>query len=281
MAQQFKREFHCSELLWASKVKNGLGVQEALRLLAIDDRRLVMTWVSKGPFWETERRHGGDDYLECGGDLVTDTAVGEAAYRILNDLDECGLVSFSPSKWCESPINVTWKLGEDARCLCVEITNWTDPETMEAELVSEPITLWHELRSVAPTRFPNLRFSDDCFNPLCEGVPFARSSADRILKLLRILDRYSQSFDSRGKRTPEGDRLYQNHFVGDSAWFSDSSDREKRKFRQQLTFSHPITGKPLFCPWHGKIPHHVLRLHFSWPEMPIHVVYVGPKITKR
>ena len=63
------------------------------------------------------------------------------------------------------------------------------------------------------------------------------------------------------------------------------SDSEKRDFRRELTFSHPgDRGGSLFCTWHGKVSHLTLRLHFSWPikaGKPVHVVYAGPKITKR
>ena len=45
-----------------------------------------------GPFWDDLRNHGADDWLECKGKLVTDTAVGEAAFRTLHD-SGCGLVS--------------------------------------------------------------------------------------------------------------------------------------------------------------------------------------------
>ena len=73
--------------------------------------------------------------------------------------------------------------------------------------------------------------------------------------------------------------------MGDRALFSDSSLSEKRKFRKALTFGHPEKpGGRLFCPWHGKVSHQTLRLHFSWPpqaKQPVHIVYAGPKITKR
>ena len=67
--------------------------------------------------------------------------------------------------------------------------------------------------------------------------------------------------------------------------FSDSSDSEKRDFRQGLTFAHPEDpARSMFCPWHGKVRHPTLRVHFSWPVRvgkPVHIVYAGPKITKR
>ena len=89
---------------------------------------------------------------------------------------------------------------------------------------------------------------------------------ERFLALLDILDRMARAFDATGARTPEGQGLYQAYFTGDNALFSDSSDKEKRRFGEALTFPHPgAPGSSLSCPWHGKVRHMTLRLHFSWP----------------
>lgn len=111
------------------------------------------------------------------------------------------------------------------------------------------------------------------------------SSAERILVLLGILNRFALCYDSDGKRSAEGHRIYQNYFTGKQALFSDETDTNKRVFRNELTFPHPEqTGANLFCPYHGKERHSTLRLHFSWPIRfgePVYVVYVGQKIAKR
>jgi hypothetical protein len=79
--------------------------------------------------------------------------------------------------------------------------------------------------------------------------------------------------------------LYQEYFTGKKAWFTDSSDSEKNRFKSQLTFKHPdVAGEDLICTWHGKVKSPQIRLHFSWPvsaDTPLYVVYVGPKITKK
>jgi hypothetical protein len=73
--------------------------------------------------------------------------------------------------------------------------------------------------------------------------------------------------------------------MGGNPLFSDSSDTEKLDFRNELTFRHPDQpGRSLFCPWHGKVRHLELRVHYTWSGRagePLYVVYVGPKITKR
>ena len=58
-----------------------MSLQQAIQRLSQDKRRSIMGWLTKyGPFWEEERRHSQDEYLECKGELVTNTVVGEAAY---------------------------------------------------------------------------------------------------------------------------------------------------------------------------------------------------------
>ena len=75
---------------------------QAVQALERNSRRALMLWLSRrGPFWEEAREHGGDDYLDCfqyRGRIVTDTAVGEAAFCTLHGLDR-GLVSLIPSSW--------------------------------------------------------------------------------------------------------------------------------------------------------------------------------------
>ena len=134
------------------------------------------------------------------------------------------------------------------------------------------------------TMFPSLTFAQSTFEPIL-AYPFGKAVAQRILERLSVLNELRNCFDAQGNRTNDGHVLYQKHFTGERAWFSDSSETEKSEFRQELTFRHPLnTGEHLFCTWHGKVRTGVYRIHFSWPvtaDTPLCVVYVGPKITKR
>ena len=140
------------------------------------------------------------------------------------------------------------------------------------------------MKTTARTRYPDLTFSPNSFEPL-HGHPFYQGAAERVLLRLSVLNEIRNCFDESGTRTSEGHRLYQKHFTGDKAWFSDSSATEKNDFRNELTFPNPsIRGDSLFCPWHGKVKSPQLRIHFSWPVRdvePLYIVYVGPKLTKR
>ncbi len=287
MAKHFGREVYCHRAFLRVEPLPGVPIQQALRRLRESERRATISWLTRGgPFWDDLRRHSGDVWLECRGEVVTESAVGEAAYRKLHSV-ECGLVSITPSDWNFSPVEVIWKREDEGlKNRNTRLENWRDATSLEKELTTTipPVRSWDDLGSTSTHRFSNLTFANECFRPL-EGVTFTKSSMERILELFSILDQLAGAFDEAGKRTPEGHRIYQDFFKGENALFSDSTDTEKSKFCNKLTFKHPSNPeKFLFCPWHGKERHKVLRLHFSWPIQfgePVYVVYVGPKITKK
>lgn len=288
VAQRFGRELHCHRALLNRNPMPHMTMQQTLGQLTNNERRAAMGWLTRhGPFWEDLRQHAENEYLECRGEIVTDSAVGEAAFRTTHSV-ECGLVSITPSDWDYSPLEVIWRREDEGlEDQHTHVGNWRDEVTLEEKLrlVAPKIESWDKLRETSTRRFMHLTFSGDCFEPL-HGLPFAQSTADRIVVLLGILDQLTRELDENDERTLEGQQIYQKYFTGSkTALFSDSSDDEKSSFRNQLTFPHPnAPGESLFCPWHGKERHMTLRLHFSWPikfGKPVYVVYVGPKITKR
>lgn len=243
-----------------------------------------MQWLTRlGPFWDDDRQHSSDDWYECNGDVVTDTAVGEAAYCLLHGIHR-RLVSMNPSSWTTCPLPVIRRYNAHARI--IDVPNYWDVDELATALADAPIPLasWTDLETAARSRYPDLTFSQDSFDPL-HGQPFSKGAAERLLERLAILHDLKNCFDERGELTSNGEWLYQQHFTGDNAWFSDSSNTEKSAFRKELTFRHPTNaGEYLFCTWHGKVKTLQLRIHFSWPiraNAPLYVVYVGPKITKR
>ena len=286
-ASRFDREVHCHRQFLTVEPIPGVSLQQILGQLAESERRAAVGWLTRGgPFWDDVRRHGPDDWLEHRRDIVTDTAVGEAAFRVLHN-NACGLVSVSPSNWEFAPVDVTWRrAAEGLRDRVTSLGNWWDVAALEDDLraAEPPIASWASLRDVAIRRFESLTFADDCFAPTV-GLPFSPSAVERILVLLEILDRLVCAFDSNGRRTAEGHDIYRTYFAGGAALFSDSSETEKSEFRDKLTFRHPDQPhRFLFCPWHGKVRHLELRMHYTWSGSagaPVYVVYVGPKITRR
>lgn len=284
-ARRFGRDIQCHRNVAYALVTRDSTMQRAVQALSRPEQSALMQWLTRlGPFWEDVRQHSGlHDLLAYNGKVVTDTAVGEAAFCIVHGIDR-GLVSLNPSSWLTSPLFVTWYEENHERN--INVPNYWDPNSVKAALASAPVPLgsWRSLESVANARYPDLTFSDASFEPL-DGHPFGKSTAERVLVLLSVLQTLKNCFDERGERTPEGHALYQEHFTGETAWFSDSSDREKARFRSGLTFPHPTNaGEWLLCTWHGKVRTHDLRVHFSWPiraDEPLYITYIGPKITKQ
>jgi len=285
LARRFGRELQCHRNVVNSKVTHVHSMLQAMQVFDRNQQHPFLQWLTRlGPFWEDLREHSPDDYLECRGKVVTDTAVGEAAYCCLSGAHR-GLLNLTPSSWVFSPVPVIWVLNTTDRRI-VDVLNHWDIQDLEAalRLAPPPLTSWEQLETGAKQRFTNLFFPADCFKPL-DGRPFVKGPAHSILARLDILDQFKTCFDEQGERTPEGHRLYREYFIGQKAWFSDSSDTEKREFRIELTSRHPESDKEkLFCSWHGKVKTPQLRIHFSWPVSagePLYVVYVGPKITRR
>ena len=287
-ARRFQRKIRCNRMLLGAKPMPDTPMQQAIEKLGlpVDKRRAVMIWLSQnGLFWDDTRQHSSDDWFEHEDKIVTDTAVGEAAFRALHGMN-CGLVSFSPSDWECTPVEVIWRRtnGEpDGRD--VELENWWDARALEETLRGQAplVRSWDDLRQASGSRFNNLTFAADCFAPL-EKCPFNKSKMKAFIKLLNTLDQFACAFDESGRRSAEGHRIYKDYFTGDKAWFSDSSDSEKHDFREKLTFKHPENRESsLFCTWHGKVAK-TFRLHFSWPIKAgesVYVVYAGPKLTKQ
>jgi hypothetical protein len=250
---------------------------------APDIKRTVMIWISKeGPFWNDSREHSADDYFECNGeDIITDTSLGEAAFRIANNQNS-STVSFSPSRYEITPLKVTWFKAEGNKQF-VEILNFWKFNTLQKYLEQQkiPITSWSELINRSKSDFPHLTFSDD-LSDFLKAETFNSSIAERVTELLEILDTLKTCFDDQGNITEEGNEIKQKHFWKKDPAFSDESETNKNRFRAELTFQKP-DGEPIFCPFHGKIRHRQFRLHFSHPikhNEPLYIAYIGPKITR-
>ena len=280
-ANEFSLELRLSRNTPNSPINSSTSLYTAVQRLPHNMKQSVKRWLDKGPFSDDALIHDSNNHLlECGGEMVTGTAVGEAAYASTVGVD-IRLVSFDPSDWAFTPV-VARLVSNHPRDTAV--SNYWQPPVLKAALrdAELPPTSWGEMAATVTTKFQRLTFSSYCFDDL-DGRPFAPGAAQNIIKRLAVLDQLMGAIDATGRRTPEGHRLYQDHFTGDRANFSDSSDSEKNKFREKLTFPHPDqSGTYLFCTWHGKVNNPPYRIHFSWPVLPgapLYIVYVGWKIT--
>ena len=282
-ARRFGREVYCHR----SALYRVAGPNTPLiQMLSRDQRLATMQWLQKqGPFWEDAARHDPNEWFECNGKVVTETGLAEAAYCSTIGVDR-RMVTFTPSSWEYSPIIVLWRRDE-TDSTAVQLRNYWDSPTLENDLRQAPevIESWRQLEEVCRQRFQNLTFLDGSFQSMY-SLPFATGQKNRILKLLGDLEELHGSVDAEGKRSIKGQRLYRDHFSGGGGdLFSDSTSREKRTFRQELTFASPEPGgETLFCTWHGKVGRRTpIRIHFSWPVPrggKLYVAYIGLKITR-
>ena len=276
---------YCHRMLQHARVTPELLLPQAVRGLSIEKQRALMLWLgNQGPYWEDARLHTAEDYLAVDEGIVTETAIGEAAICISRGLPR-ELVSFSPSDWEKTPVVVDWvrEVGETEQ---IPVPNHWEIGSVRASLERNPFVVdsWDNLEAHVRRSCAHLTFSEDAFHPM-RGHPFVVAAVERIRVLLHTLNQFKTCFNEAGQRTPEGNRLIENHFGGEAGWFSDSSPTERREFENELTFRHPgRPGEYLFCPWHGKVQTPPFRIHFSWPVThtePLYVVYVGLKITRR
>ncbi|MDH5517788.1 MAG: hypothetical protein OEY36_08215 [Gammaproteobacteria bacterium] len=284
ISRRYGREIYCHRNLLNAQITKDLNMQQLVQRFDNNKKLALLQWLTRqGPYWEDSREHASDDYLEYGDEIVTDTAIGEAASRCYKGNDSC-VVSMIPSRWNSSPLQICWH-HSDGDKQQVNVKNYFVAELFEEDLrsLSETVESWRQLEAVCRERFMEISFSIDAFDPLL-GHPFLHSVAKQIIERLEVLKRLRLSFDILGNRTSEGHRLYQDYFTGKNAWFSGSSDNEKNDFKSELTFKHPgLVGESIFCPMHGKVKTTQTRIHFSWPiqcDSILYVVYIGPKITK-
>ena len=289
LVKKFGKDVYCNRKLALSQVTPTMSLQKIISHYDLNKKRSIMGWLDKrGPFWEDERLHGPDDYMTCLNEIVTDSAVGEAAWCCMNGIER-HLISFSPSDWEQSPLTVEFFENDDMTDRA-NVLNFWEHGSVEKHLENAPVDSWARVKETVIPRFTHLFFAADAFTPL-DGYPFVHGAAQRLISLFKILDEFITCHDDQGKRTAIGNEMYKHFFTGKKegggkgSWFKDSSDTEKSEFKDEMTFRHPEKpGEYLFCPWHGSTQTPQYRIHFSWPvkaDEPMYIVYVGPKITKR
>src|SRR5437762_1028996 len=140
IVRRFGRALHCHRNIVQAPVTPTMMMPQAVQVLKVDERRALLQWLTQqGPFWEDLRNHGPDEWLEWNGKIVTDTAVGEAAWCCLNGIER-GLVSLSPSDWEFYPVPVEW-VRDEANRTSVDVANHWDPTTIEIVLRAAPIPM--------------------------------------------------------------------------------------------------------------------------------------------
>ena len=290
LCRRYGANLYCSRVaLFNCPGALGLSVRNAvLQYATAQEKSMLLAWLDKtGPFWEDARLHDAEGiYLFRQGQaegLATDTGIAECtAYCLAGN--EGATASVTPSDFEYTPILTEYEPQNGGRIPCEIDNHWRCPSLETALSRTVRVDSWGDLARNARAMFANLRFSGTAFDPITRQ-PFSRQIADRIVELLRILDRLSVAVQPDGSLNDAGQILRNTYLTGHRPLFTDSSDDEKIAFKHDLTFDHPLTGESVMFPWHGKVRNDVhYRIHFEWPKVdptrPLPVVHVGPKLTK-
>ena len=203
MVKLYGLELFCHRKIASAKIIQTQTLLQIIKGFDKDQKRAIMLWLTRtGPFWDDERRHGPDDYMICQDQVVTDSAVGEAAWCCMNGIDR-SLVSFSPSAW-EIPILPVDFYEAEKPTGIVDVQNFWELTTLETLFEKMPVLpdSWDRLRDMAELRFEHLFFLKDAFAPL-KGHPFVRGAAQRLMALFQILNQFNACHDDQGVRTKE------------------------------------------------------------------------------
>ena len=219
VAHRFGRNVYCHRTLAGAEPIPGIRMQQAVQRLADNRRRALMAWLTRGgPFWDDLRRHDANDWLECEGEIVTDTAVGEAAYRTLRGV-ECALISATPSNWDYLAYRSdSWnREAEGLDDQNATLDNWRDAAALETRLQGAvpPIRSWADLDdfSKSPIQEPDVcrsllrRSGRSPIRHECSG------SDSRVAQYSRSA---LPTLSTRAvSRTPEGSiAIYRDYFCG-------------------------------------------------------------------
>jgi hypothetical protein len=283
LAEQHAHQLYCPRRIGQQMVTPELTFQQAVLQSRDQDLiRIVTRWIDKhGPFADDVRIHPPGEWFEHANEIVTDSTLGEVAYRIIQKL-AVATISFQPSTFMHSPLTVDWKRGDDLSEIVEVVNFWLVDQFQQYCLTNRTqVTSWRDLINRLRNDCDQLTLLDSVMNGLV-SEPFNLVIAKQVERLLAILNQLKTCFDAQGRMTVEGHHILADHFQGDGAKFSDESDTNKQRFQNEMTFKTP-SGESIFCPYHAKISFRYYRIHFSWPvghDEPLYVAYIGPKITR-
>lgn len=277
----------CSRVTVNQTLSEGVTLIEFVSRFSRDDRNRVLSWLNNaGPFWDDSRTEVDFDYFTFNDLDVTDQGLGE-----LGRMHSTGVVSaaFSfqgASAGLYAPALMVFHGIDEIVVGRYDVPNFWDANAVAGfidQVDYSELDGWNKMISMASDLFDGLRIHDDATAELL-CTPFVKCAAKKILFLLELLNEVVKNTDDNGSRNEKAQRIIRNHFIGDNADFSDESERNKRDFRENLTFAG-AEGCKVFAPWHGKVNNPKIRVHFGWPlsqtDKVIHIYYIGPKITKR
>ncbi|MDB6175513.1 MAG: hypothetical protein JWL59_4824 [Chthoniobacteraceae bacterium] len=258
-------------------------VQEALKSLSPQQRQRLLVWLDKqGPFWDRPARHSDQEYFECEGKPVTETALAEAAH-LSREGDHPVMVSLPNSSYTPTKLTVTWHQGPYGTISFLLDNAVTLEEVASfAKACESTLDSYETLIHWAQSHCGQLAIiRKDILGQL--GSTFIPAIAKRGKELLAALNAIVEALSKND--IERYNKLCSEWLTSDR--FSDASQSEKNdsEFNLRMRFCHPCSGEYLWCYWHGKIRTNVFRLHFEWPppfeSRRMFIAYFGPKLTKK
>lgn len=283
--RQLNQHMLCSRSLGNMKVlENVTFSQVVMKRIDPNLRSQILSWLNKkGPFWADDRVINDDDYFEFNAIDVTDQGLGECARRKISGFPVCSY-SFE-GNYSNSPLIIQHGLAEEPFGF-YDIENISGINGLIASVADALPTPknWREAIDRLIEKYQCLIISKKVYEQMAP-IPFSEGNYKSIDERFRVLKEYIESRDQHGDHTAQTEQIVENYFHGEKAWFSNSSDSERRKFKKALSFVDLLDAKKKLFPFHGKIKTPQLRIHFGWPISPnvkkIQVVYIGEKLTKR
>lgn len=223
------------------RLKFGESVGSALSLLSTDERRRVRVWVDKeGPFWDRPQQHDANEYFECLDEVVTESALAEAAHHVFAGEDTV-VVSLAGSLFTQDPLTISWKQGPHGDIdICVQNAITQEHVTQLAAAALPSLENYKSLLSWVRKNCRHLAIrTDDLLEQM--GSTFIPAVAERGRELFQILNSIAEAVILKDSEKLKA--LCQTWLT--SARFSDSSATEKNtdEFSLRMRFKHPCTKK--------------------------------------
>ncbi len=189
--KKLKSELHCHRNLREGKVlvTRDLSLQQAVKQLDINLQRAFMSWITtKGPFWEDKRQHG-NDLLKSQDEIVTNTGLGEVAYRCFKG-SNYQTFSFEFSKWQINPITVNWYSENKIQSIDI-INHWRINDTLLDNLLND---YQHDESNIPSLNkpFPNLEWSDKLVDLNKFREEFSKYPSDKQAIIQPVADRIAK-----------------------------------------------------------------------------------------
>jgi hypothetical protein len=175
-----KRRVLCSRTLPIRPATAAMNLEEGVR--ATRDQlfiRQALGWISSaGPFWDDDRAANPDDYFHFEGEDVTDQGLGEAARRLVMEMDAASFSfpNLNVLRFARTPLCVHHGLEEEPLG-SYDVNNCWNPEDIAAAVIRSPES-WTDLLEMTAAQMPELILSSEIAAQLAP-VPFHSGVAAR------------------------------------------------------------------------------------------------------